>query len=167
MPCGATGMPLRSGTFCCAPACAAQSAASIAAAADATFLMPCFIERNLRNVKRSRPRCRRSTARRRDRRRVVRAMLGRRREARRRRNGRGPMLITMRRAALRSLALSAMVLFAARLGAETVAPESVGLSSDRLHRIDELVQRSIDAGEISGAVTLVARNGKIARLTAQ
>jgi CubicO group peptidase (beta-lactamase class C family) len=77
------------------------------------------------------------------------------------------MHTNMRRAALRSLAISALVLLAARVGAQTASPESVGLSSERLHRIDELVQRSIDAGEISGAVTLVARNGKIARLSAQ
>jgi CubicO group peptidase (beta-lactamase class C family) len=48
--------------------------------------------------------------------------------------------------------------------AQTVSPESVGLSSDRLERITELMQRNIDAGNISGAVTLVARHGKIAHL---
>jgi CubicO group peptidase (beta-lactamase class C family) len=48
----------------------------------------------------------------------------------------------------------------------TVAPESVGISTERLERIDELVQRAIAAGEISGAVTLVARNGQIAHLAA-
>src|SRR5208283_401398 len=36
-------------------------------------------------------------------------------------------------------------------------PEEVGLSSERLRRIHESIQRHIDAGEISGAVTLVAR----------
>ena len=49
---------------------------------------------------------------------------------------------------------------------ETVSPESVGLSSDRLQRISELVQENITAGNISGAVTLVARHGKIAHLEA-
>jgi CubicO group peptidase (beta-lactamase class C family) len=48
----------------------------------------------------------------------------------------------------------------------TVAPESVGISTQRLERIDELVERAIAAGEISGAVTLVARNGQIAHLAA-
>ncbi len=77
------------------------------------------------------------------------------------------MLTTERRKALHTLALATVVLFAAQVAAETVAPESVGLSSERLHRIDELVQRNIDAGEITGAVTLVARNGKVAYVTAQ
>jgi CubicO group peptidase (beta-lactamase class C family) len=51
--------------------------------------------------------------------------------------------------------------------AQTVSPESVGLSSERLERVNELVQRNIDAGRISGAVTLVARHGKIVHLEAQ
>jgi len=51
--------------------------------------------------------------------------------------------------------------------AETVNPESVGLSSERLERINVLMQKNIDAGNISGAVTLVARHGKIAHLQAQ
>jgi CubicO group peptidase (beta-lactamase class C family) len=50
--------------------------------------------------------------------------------------------------------------------AETTAPEDVGLSSERLERIGELVARHVEAGEISGAVTLVARNGQVAHLEA-
>jgi CubicO group peptidase (beta-lactamase class C family) len=46
------------------------------------------------------------------------------------------------------------------------APEEVGLSADRLKRIGELVQRHIAAGNFSGAVTLVARNGRIGHLEA-
>ena len=65
-----------------------------------------------------------------------------------------------------SVALAAIPVALARAGAETVPPESVGLSSERLHRVEELVQRAIDAGDISGAVTLVARNGQIAHLAA-
>ena len=45
-------------------------------------------------------------------------------------------------------------------------PEEVGLSSDRLKRIDSVMQRHIDEGHISGAVTLVARNGQVAHLEA-
>jgi len=45
-------------------------------------------------------------------------------------------------------------------------PEDVGLSSERLMRVHEAVQRHIDAGSLSGAVTLVARHGKIAHLEA-
>ena len=54
-------------------------------------------------------------------------------------------------------------------GAGSVAmakPEEVGLSSERLMRVHEAVQRHIDAGSLSGAVTLVARHGKIAHLEA-
>ena len=48
----------------------------------------------------------------------------------------------------------------------TARPEDVGLSSERLDRIHDAVQRHIDAGSISGAVTWVARHGKIAHLEA-
>ena len=53
------------------------------------------------------------------------------------------------------------------LRAETATPQSVGLSSERLQRVHELVERTIAAGEIAGAVTLVARNGQVAYLEAQ
>jgi CubicO group peptidase (beta-lactamase class C family) len=53
------------------------------------------------------------------------------------------------------------------LHAETATPQSVGLSTERLQRVHELVERTIAAGEISGAVTLVARNGQVAYLEAQ
>ncbi len=46
-------------------------------------------------------------------------------------------------------------------------PEDVGLSSERLQRINQMIQRRIDAGELAGAVTLVARRGKIAHFEAQ
>ncbi len=52
--------------------------------------------------------------------------------------------------------------------AERVAlPEQVGLSSTRLQRIDAVVQSFIERGVISGAVTLVARKGRVVRLAAQ
>jgi CubicO group peptidase (beta-lactamase class C family) len=53
------------------------------------------------------------------------------------------------------------------LHAETATPQSVGLSTERLKRVHELVERTIAAGEIAGAVTLVARNGQVAYLEAQ
>src|SRR5688572_20018860 len=53
------------------------------------------------------------------------------------------------------------------LHAETATPQSVGLSTERLQRVHELVERTIAAGEIAGAVTLVARNGQVAYLEAQ
>ena len=54
------------------------------------------------------------------------------------------------------------------LAAETtvVKPEEVGLSTERLTRVTDLVKRHIVAGEISGGVTLVARQGKVAHFEA-
>jgi CubicO group peptidase (beta-lactamase class C family) len=46
-------------------------------------------------------------------------------------------------------------------------PESVGLSSERLARIDAAVQRSIADKRIAGAVTLVVRHGKVAWFKAE
>jgi CubicO group peptidase (beta-lactamase class C family) len=44
--------------------------------------------------------------------------------------------------------------------------EDVGLSSERLARIRDAVKRHVDAGSLPGAVTLVARRGKIAHFEA-
>jgi CubicO group peptidase (beta-lactamase class C family) len=41
-------------------------------------------------------------------------------------------------------------------------PEDLGLSGERLARIHQMIQRHIDAGDITGAVTLVARHGQLA-----
>jgi CubicO group peptidase (beta-lactamase class C family) len=49
----------------------------------------------------------------------------------------------------------------------SVRPEDVGLSSERLQRINDLVQRYIESNQISGAVTVVSRKGKIAHFEAQ
>jgi CubicO group peptidase (beta-lactamase class C family) len=48
----------------------------------------------------------------------------------------------------------------------TTKPEEVGLSTERLARINAMMQKRIAAGEISGGVTLVARKGRIAHLEA-
>jgi CubicO group peptidase (beta-lactamase class C family) len=64
-------------------------------------------------------------------------------------------------------ALAALAVVAANAAAPTVRPESVGLSTARLARVTELLQRQIDAGAFSGAVTLIARNGRVALFTAQ
>ena len=45
---------------------------------------------------------------------------------------------------------------------ETVAPESVGLSPDRLARIDDVLAQAIAKKEIPGAVVLFGRHGKVA-----
>ncbi len=47
-----------------------------------------------------------------------------------------------------------------------VRPEVVGLSTERLGRIGEVMQKYVDEGRLGGAVTLVARNGKVAHLQA-
>ena len=44
--------------------------------------------------------------------------------------------------------------------------ESVGMSTERLSRIDTAMQRHIDAGDIQGAVTVVARRGKLVHFKA-
>ncbi len=46
---------------------------------------------------------------------------------------------------------------------EAARPEDVGLSSAGLDGVDAGLQKMIDAGELAGAVTLVARHGKVAR----
>jgi CubicO group peptidase (beta-lactamase class C family) len=65
-----------------------------------------------------------------------------------------------------SIKLLAFLLAAIPALCESVKPESVGLSEERLTRIHETMQRHIDARNISGAVTLVARKGRIAHLQA-
>src|SRR5262245_46802626 len=44
--------------------------------------------------------------------------------------------------------------------------ERVGMSSERLGRIHEIMQRHIDAGRITGAVTAVARRGQLVHFEA-
>ncbi|MEP6919344.1 MAG: serine hydrolase domain-containing protein, partial [Acidobacteriota bacterium] len=63
-----------------------------------------------------------------------------------------------------------IALLALSLTAATVPggkPEDVGLSSDRLQRVNEVVKTYIDSGQISGAVTMVSRKGQIAHFEAQ
>jgi CubicO group peptidase (beta-lactamase class C family) len=44
---------------------------------------------------------------------------------------------------------------------ELAKPEEVGFSTERLERIDAAMQRYVDAGSLPGAVTLVARRGRV------
>jgi CubicO group peptidase (beta-lactamase class C family) len=62
---------------------------------------------------------------------------------------------------------SAALLAAANAATPTVRPEAVGLSSERLARVTELMERHIEAGTFAGSVTLIARNGQVAVLAAQ
>jgi len=70
----------------------------------------------------------------------------------------------MRQLQLVTVAVSLLSLTAGSI--PTAKPEDVGLSSQRLERIGESIQRHMDAADISGAVTLVARNGRIAHFEA-
>ncbi len=50
---------------------------------------------------------------------------------------------------------------------QTVSPESVGLSTERLERMAAAVDQSIKDQQIAGAVTMVVRHGKVAWLKPQ
>jgi CubicO group peptidase (beta-lactamase class C family) len=72
----------------------------------------------------------------------------------------------MRSAVLTSF-LAGLLAVPAAVGQMPVGkPEDSGMSSERLKRIHEAMERHVDAGEISGAVTLVARRGKLVHLEA-
>ncbi len=61
----------------------------------------------------------------------------------------------------------ALSLSAASLAQTTASPESVGLSAERLRRIDEVMSRYMDNDYISGAITAVARHGETVHFSAQ
>lgn len=65
------------------------------------------------------------------------------------------------------LGFAALLTAAAHAATPTTRPETVGLSTARLARVTELMQRHIDAGTFAGSVTLVARHGRVALLEAQ
>ena len=71
---------------------------------------------------------------------------------------------TIIRAAILFLGLVwvAFVSVAAAEGLPNAKPEEVGLSSERLGRVAEMLRANIAANEIPGAVLLIARQGKIA-----
>ena len=60
--------------------------------------------------------------------------------------------------------LVAQTLFAQ--GLSPAKPETVGMSSERLGRLTEVLQAYVDDGRLAGAVAIVARHGKIAYLEA-
>jgi CubicO group peptidase (beta-lactamase class C family) len=71
------------------------------------------------------------------------------------------------RYALASIALSA-TLIAASPGVPTAPKaEDVGMSTERLARIHDAVARHVEAKDVAGAVSLVARRGKIVHFEAQ
>lgn len=74
------------------------------------------------------------------------------------------MTIPCRGALLAALVSAAWPVAAASLPA--AKPEEVGLSTERLARIHEMVMRHVEAQDFSGAVTIVARRGRIAHFEA-
>ena len=46
-------------------------------------------------------------------------------------------------------------------------PEAVGMSRERLERIDAMIEQRIAAGELTGAVTIVARRDQVAHVSVQ
>lgn len=76
----------------------------------------------------------------------------------------------MKRIAARALpwtcAVAALAALAAAQSLAVIEPEEVGLSSERLRRIDAVVNEHIAARQLAGAVTLVARRSGIAHLQA-
>ena len=70
--------------------------------------------------------------------------------------------------AVRCALLAAVALAVPTAASVTVVkPEEAGLSSARLQRITDMVQRRIAAGDLAGAVTIVARRGKVAHHAVQ
>ncbi len=66
----------------------------------------------------------------------------------------------MKTAVLCALLLTVLS-FPALTASPTAKPEEVGLSSERLARINQMIEGRIAAGDLAGAVTIVARKGKV------
>ena len=69
-------------------------------------------------------------------------------------------------AALRGVCLVVVMLSTATIAwaagdLDAAKPESVGVSSERLQRIDDSFQRIVDKDQIAGVVSIVARHGKV------
>ena len=69
--------------------------------------------------------------------------------------------------AARSVVFVALLVGPLVAAGTTAKPEDVGLSSERLQRLTQMIERRIAAGDMAGAVTIVARRGKVAHLAAQ
>ena len=74
-----------------------------------------------------------------------------------------------RRHRIFSAAIGCLLLLCAKANADipTELIEQAGFAPERLEKIDEFVQRDIEAGRVSGAVTLVARHGQLVHFSAQ
>jgi CubicO group peptidase (beta-lactamase class C family) len=67
---------------------------------------------------------------------------------------------------VRLMILPVIALQLAAASLPVAKPEEVGMSSERLQRIHQMVMRHVDAGDISGAVTIVARRGRVVHFEA-
>ena len=67
----------------------------------------------------------------------------------------------IRRLAFAGLLLAVAVQTSLAQGLPQASPESVGMSGERLERLTEALQGYVDDGRLAGAVTLVARRGKV------
>jgi CubicO group peptidase (beta-lactamase class C family) len=65
------------------------------------------------------------------------------------------------------LALLAFLVLPVGTATTVGKPEEVGLSSERLQRVAQMLQRRIAAGDLAGAVVAVARKGRLAYVNAQ
>ena len=67
------------------------------------------------------------------------------------------------------LCLALLAFLALPVGTATTVgkPEEVGLSSERLQRVAQMIQRRIAAGDLAGAVVAVARKGRVAYVNVQ
>jgi CubicO group peptidase (beta-lactamase class C family) len=65
------------------------------------------------------------------------------------------------------LLMSLVLLPIVMASAPVTKPEDVGLSSERLQRLSQMIQRHIAAGDLAGAVTVVGRKGRVVHLSAQ
>jgi CubicO group peptidase (beta-lactamase class C family) len=64
-------------------------------------------------------------------------------------------------------ALAANAVFAAGKELPTAAPEKVGMSTERLDRLNAGMKSLVDEGRLAGVVTMVARHGKVVNFAAQ
>jgi CubicO group peptidase (beta-lactamase class C family) len=71
------------------------------------------------------------------------------------------------RTAIASLALFVFLALPVGTASTVGKPEEVGLSSERLQRVAQMIQRRIAAGDLAGAVVAVARKGRVAYVNAQ
>ena len=69
------------------------------------------------------------------------------------------MQYLIRRISFLTLAGAAVLVQAAPL--PEASPEEVGLSAERLGRLDTAMQKAVDSGELPGAVVLIARDGQL------